>query len=86
MKWINYLLQFLFIRLTRHEVKHEVSALPDGGLGIGGTVSRASIIYWYSIQYWIVPLTGWTNNFVYLNKAKKPRYKSITKKREIKIE
>ena len=54
------LLQWFFIRLTKHIVDKK---------------------YWYSIQYWIVPISGWNTDFIYLNK--KPKFLQITKKKDI---
>ena len=34
--------------------------------------SEGNLIFdYYSIQYWVVPLTGWYSNFLYLNKKTK---------------
>lgn len=53
-----YLLQFFFIRLTRHQELEQ---------------------YWFSIQYWIWPLSGWVAGFKYVGK-RSPRYFVITKR------
>lgn len=83
-KWMEILnkvfFQFLFIRLTKcietTDIKiNEVSILKDGA-GVGGTVK--SINEWYSIQGFILPLTGWKSDFIFLNK--KPFNIQITKK------
>jgi len=82
MKWINYIIQFLFIRLTRHENRFIDSfelteaSVVMGGIGIGGRVTKEHTESWYSIQYWVVPLTGWKGGFKYLNGQK---FKKLTK-------
>lgn len=77
------LFQWLFIRLTRCERNvidgfdiTEVSQLLNG-YGIGGNVTSSRIESWYSIQYWVVPLTGWSSDFRYLSKG--PGFKRISK-------
>lgn len=41
--------------------------------------SKTRSYQWYSIQYWILPYSGWGNEFIYLNK--KPKFIKISKKR-----
>ncbi len=54
-KFVNvFILQWFFIRLTKHMKKDEQGYY--------------TIIGRWSLQYWIIPLTGWWNHFKYLNK------------------
>lgn len=73
--FLNYfILQLFFIRLTRNTQRviddidiHEVSLLRDGGCGIGGVIRKSHVEQWFSIQYWVIPFTGWNTDFKYLN-------------------
>lgn len=87
MKLLNILvLQWFFVRLTKCQEKvikeYKVLSydyMPDGSIssrGHGITVKNE----WYSIQYFILPLTGWWSKFIFLNKI--PKFKKITEKRE----
>jgi len=79
-----YFFQFLFIRITRHSVRVidkmdlvEVSNTPYG-MGIGGKVKEFHFIQWFSIQYPVVPLTGWRKwDYKYI--GGKAKYFRITK-------
>jgi len=79
----NYVLQWFFIRLTKHQETIIVSpyvtdiSFQTGFHRFGDILD----VEWYSIQYWILPLTGWWSDFIYLNK--KPRFLKISKKKEI---
>lgn len=83
---INYIVQFLFIRITRCEDKvvtqfnlQSVSLMRDGKYSTIGTPTY-TIYWWHSIQYWILPLSGWFNtSFIYLNKT--PQFKKLQKRR-----
>ncbi len=76
MKLLNLiLLQWFFVRLARCTERkivefklREVSIMFDGSISPGGNC-KVEIWEWYSLQGWIVPLTGWRNKFVYLNKT-----------------
>lgn len=62
-KFVNvFILQWFFIRLTKHMKKD------DKG--------NYTIIEKWSFQYWIVPLTGWWSNLIYL--SKKPKFLYIS--------
>lgn len=72
LKAINvFILQWFFIRLTRHTQNVTRIATSDF------SITRS--YQWYSIQYWILPVTGWGNEFIYLNK--KPKFIKCSKKR-----
>jgi len=65
--------QWFFVRLTRCQQKvitefkmYEVSIAP-GGYAPGGDV-KYKIEQWYSIQGWIIPLTGWRKEFKFIGK------------------
>lgn len=38
---------------------------------------QIKLYQWYSIQLWILPCTGWWNDFIYLNK--KPKFIKLSK-------
>lgn len=77
------LFQWFFVRLTRCQEKrienyilHSFDLMNDGNIASRG-VGETKTYQWYSIQYLILPLTGWKNDFVYLNK--KPKFIRISK-------
>ena len=80
--------QWLFIRLTKcEENRVEEYALHSFDImGNGGMSSRGSgkiVTYeWYAFQYWVLPLTGWKNKFIYLNKE--PKFIQVSKKKVVK--
>jgi hypothetical protein len=82
---INKLLfQWFFIRLTRCQEKlienytlHSFDLMIDGNISSKG-VGKIKTYQWYSFQYWILPLTGWKSDFIYLNK--KAKFIKISKK------
>lgn len=84
LKAINvFLLQWLFMRLTRHQEKRienytptSYDLMPDGNISSRGK-GDVNTYQWYSLQMWILPCTGWWNNFIYLNK--KPYFFVLTK-------
>ena len=84
LKAVNvFLLQWFFIRLTicteRRIVEYdlkEVSLMSDGSITTGGT-GKVEVWQWYSIQGWVLPITGWWNDFKYMNK--KPFFIKCTK-------
>jgi hypothetical protein len=81
MSWLKiinvFLLQWLFVRLTLcKEIKIEdykllsYDLMSDGSMSSRGT--GAKIEYsWYSIQGFILPLSGWWSDFIYLTKKNK---------------
>lgn len=79
-----YFLQFFFIRLTRCEqrviTKFDLHSVSIGG-GVSGSPAEYHTEYWWSIQYWIIPFTGWTSPFKCIGKA--TRYLRITKNKSI---
>ena len=92
-KWNRYFFQFLFTRLTKHIEKEVVDykllsydQLHDGtyvdnnisSRGVGNIVKK----YWYSFQFFPVPLTGWNSDYKYLI-WKKPKYLRITKTKRL---
>ena len=78
LKIINvFFLQWFFIRLTKctenkieNYTLHSYDLMPDGNISSRGT-GNIKTYSWYSIQYWILPCTGWWNDFIYLNKEPK---------------
>lgn len=74
LEFVNkFFFQWLFVRLTRCEQKvitdfnlQEISITPHG-YAPGGTV-KYKTEQWYSIQGWIIPLTGWSNDFKFIRK------------------
>ena len=81
---LNYIVQFFFIRICKHETKvitgfKMTSAnFTNKGVSIGGDGYKYRIEYQYSIMYWIMPLTGWWSDYIYVG-TKSPRYEYITK-------
>jgi hypothetical protein len=83
---VNKLLfQWLFIRLTRCQEKrienytlHSFDIMRDGNLASRGA-GETKTYQWYSFQFWILPLTGWNSNFIYLNKT--PKFIRVSKER-----
>jgi hypothetical protein len=90
MTWLKivnvFFLQWFFIRLTKcsEKVVTNISKLlsydlmPEGNISSRamGTIETHT---WYSIQGFIVPCTGWWNDFKYV--SKKPLFWKITKVR-----
>jgi hypothetical protein len=56
----------------------ECSLIYGGGMGVGGRIKKSHYEEWYSIQYWVVPFTGWAKPFKYI-RSDKPKYWDITK-------
>lgn len=93
MKWSwlglanRIILQWFFIRLAKQQdevvteyTMHAVSMMPGGQFSTMG-VGKKEKQYWYSIMYWVVPLTGWSTDYIYLNKSKEAEFVNLTKKR-----
>jgi hypothetical protein len=76
LRFINvFFLQWFFIRLTLCQQNiivgaelDSVSVLNDGSHGFAFRYAGIKVQYWYSIQGWVVPLTGWKNDFRYVGK------------------
>lgn len=88
MKIINFLfLQWFFVRLTKNtlniinKIEMFECSLTEAGYAVGGVIKEMHIQQWYSIQGFIIPLTGWINSFSYLNK---PFFIRVTKKKIVK--
>lgn len=85
LKFVNlFFFQLFFVRLTKcSEQKVENYTLISFDLTIDGMSSRGhgttKTYKWYAIQYWIVPMTGWKTDFIFLNK--KPKFIKITNKK-----
>ena len=77
------LFQWFCIRLTRCK-KTEIGKyklighkrMINGDIATIGDC-EVKVYQWYSIQFWILPLTGWFNNFIYLNGS--PEFIKLTK-------
>ena len=73
LKIINVLFfQWFFVRLTKCEEKravefqvHSVSLMPDFTWKPKGLL-KYKVFEWYSLQYWVIPCTGWWSSFKYL--------------------
>ena len=86
LKAINvFILQWFFVRLTRHSEKlitqftlKEISVIHNGGLGFGGS-GKIETHQWYSIQYWVLPCTGWWSDYILLNK--RPKFIKCSKRK-----
>lgn len=78
---LNYFLQFLFIRVAKCQanfIKREeyVQYYYRGGMKkvtLTENKSGETKCQWYSIIYFIVPFTGWVNNFIYIGSKKSRR-------------
>lgn len=88
LKAVNiFLLQWFFIRLTKHrENRLDNFEIRGYDLMSDGTVSpRGKGVFetyqWYSIQFWVLPLTGWWSVYIYLNT--KPKYTKVSKEKLI---
>ena len=77
LKLANIFFQFFFIRFAIYEEKviedyylisfDLMNDVNCSSRGYGNIVTR----YWYIIQYWVIPLTGWnTDNLYSKNKLK----------------
>lgn len=78
--------QFFFIRLTKCQQKRienykikSFDLMSDGSFSPQGVVGESKIYQWYSIQYWVLPLTGWKHDFIFLNK--KPKFIRVSKEK-----
>lgn len=87
LKTINvFFFQWLFIRLAKVQEKRiedyriiSYDLMPDGNMssrGIGKTITYQH----YQFIYWISPLSGWWDDFIYLGKK---RYIKLTKEKVI---
>jgi hypothetical protein len=72
--WLGYLnfflLQWVFIRLARYKEINEFQftevSLCNEGLSVGGIVEKSK--WKFRILKWILPLTGWWNDYKYINR------------------
>ena len=72
--WLGYLnffiLQWVFIRLTKYKEINEFQftkvSLCNEGLSVGGIIKKSK--WKFRILKWILPLTGWWNDYKYINK------------------
>lgn len=82
--FINYyLLQFFCIRIAKHTediiVDYRISEISfvNGGYEMGSTY-RIESQSWYSIMYWVMPLSGYGKDYKYLG-SHKAKYLRLTK-------
>lgn len=88
LKFFNaFLLQWFFVRLTKCQEKvvtefdmYEVSIMPDGSFAPSGT-AKYKTFQWYSLQYWVIPCTGWWSDFKYV--GGKPKFWKLSSKHSI---
>ena len=82
MKIINILLlQWLCVRLTKCVTKYHVeiisvNLMSDGSVSMKCKDNGIHDRHWFAIQYWILPMSGWHNDFVFINK--KPKFIKLT--------
>lgn len=85
----RFVLQWFFIRLTRNEERVikkirlvEFSQMLDGSFSMWVDYDEkdVDVMEWFSIQYWVIPRTGWETDFKYLKGG--PKFLDITKKRK----
>jgi len=70
---VNFILfQWFFIRLTKCSKRvitdfelESISMIDAHNATMAGKVKKDKTVYWWAIQYWIYPLSGWRNNFIY---------------------
>jgi len=69
LKFLNvFIFQLFFFRLTKHvemDISNTKPLVDKNGEYI--------IDYW-SLQYWIVPFTGWGKPYIFLTKDRKPKF------------
>ena len=88
LKAVNlFFFQWFFVRLTKctegrieEYTLHSLDLMADGSMTSRGT-GETKTYQWYSLQFWILPCTGWNNNLIYLNK--KPKSIKCTKPNRI---
>lgn len=85
LKYVNYFLQFFFIRLAKcrerqiHSFDLHSASFTKNGISFSGVPTNSTVYEWYSIQYWMKPFTGWSKYSTWHD----AKYKRITKKRAI---
>ena len=85
LKIVNIFLQLFFVRLTKcidYKIEnyelHSFDMMKDGSIASRG-VGRSIKYEWYSLQYFVVPFSGWKYNYSYLGKG--PGYIRLTKRK-----
>lgn len=90
LNFVNYyFFQWFCIRITRNEEKRfitgklvEISLIPGNIYGPTYEAVHNESIKWLSVQYWVVPLSGYGKPFSYYGS---PKFLRITKKRVYKV-
>lgn len=79
--------QWFCVRLTKHQEERiesfnfaSIDLIDNGSFASRGT-GKTVKYQWYSIQYWIVPTTGWNSDYKYING--KPKFFRITKDKKV---
>jgi hypothetical protein len=79
--------QWFFVRLTKHQMRkvtdynlQSYDIMPDGEISSRG-VGEVKIYQWWSFQYWVLPLSGWSTDYKYLNG--KPKFLKLTKEKSL---
>ena len=88
LKFVNlFFFQWFCVRLTKHTEErvenyrlHSFDMMPDGTFSSRG-YGHKHTYQWYSIQYWVVPTTGWSKPFKYMNGV--AEYVRVTKEKRI---
>lgn len=85
LKITNIFLQLFFVRLTKcidYKIEDykllSFDMMEDGSMSPRG-VGRSVKYEWYSLQYFVVPFSGWKYNYSYL--GKEPGYIRLTKRK-----
>lgn len=79
--FINYFfLQWFCFRLARCQSPIKLSIDFGAGFLKEGEYETGSKMQWYSVLYFVVPLTGWNNDYRFMGKQ---RLRRITRKRMI---
>lgn len=82
LKFLNvFFFQWFFVRLTKNTrmgIRSQTAIVIDSLDKFKKVYADGPReLYWYSIQYFILPCTGWWSKFIYLNG--KPKFYRITK-------
>lgn len=71
------ILQWFFIRLVICQEKivenytlHSYDLMSDGKISSRG-IGEIKTYQWYELKYWILPLSGWKNDIIFLNKKQR---------------
>lgn len=73
---LNYFCQFLFFRIARCQQRVidsfslDSASMTRDGMTVSGRIKAERTEQSYSLIFFIVPLTGWKNDYIYLGKER----------------